>query len=178
MMGPTMKRLYFRVPTIASATSLVEALQADQVPDSAIYLIGKDHHRLQMAHLHEAGILQTTSLLYALQRGVAVGSLAGLLAGLIAFLFPPGELELSWGVILALGLLGAAFGAWGSTLVGITVPNPVVAQCKQAIEAGELLMLIDIPSEREQDITALVKKQHPEARIEGFNLQPRRKSAS
>lgn len=166
-----MKRLYFRVPTIESATSIVEELRANQVPDSSIYLIGKDHHRLQMAHLQEAGIFQTTDLIYAFRRGVMVGTVAGTLAGLIAFLFPPGGLNLGWGVILGLGLLGAAFGAWGSTLVGISVPNPILERCEEAIKAGELLMLIDVLPEREQDIAVLIKRHHPETLIEGVGLK-------
>lgn len=166
-----MKRLYFRIPTVESAVSIVSELQLIGVKDKHIFLIGKDHHRLHMAHLHEAGILQTSDLLHALRRGTLIGSVCGLIVGVVLLFFPPGGLTLGWGVVVGLGLIGAAFGAWGSTLVGISVPNPVVARCHDALEAGELLMLLDVDLSREQEIVSLIKRHHPEALIESYSLK-------
>ena len=38
---------------------------------------------------------------------------------------------------------------------------------QDAIQKGELLMMVDVPKTRVDEIDALVKKHHPEAEIEG-----------
>ncbi len=163
-----MKRLYFLVPTIEATTSIVEELRRAGVPDQDIYVVGKDHHRLQLAHLHEAGILQTTGLLYALKRGLIIGAIIGAIAGYIAGQLVP-ELHASEiSMIIAVGLFGAAVGAWSSTLIGSSTPNPRVWKYEIQINAGKLLMLVDIPKEREQEIVSRIKLHHPEAIIDGF----------
>lgn len=173
-----MKGLYFRVPTIESATHIVEELRINGVPENQIYVIGKDHYHLQMAHLHEAGVLQTTDLRQALIRGIIVGALAGLLVGIVLFLFPIEEFKdfkIGWGTIMALGVVGALFGAWGSTLVGISIPNPIVHQCERAIEAGELVIFLDIPVDSVKEVSALIKRHHPEALIESLAVKKQNK---
>lgn len=163
-----MKRLYYLVPTVEAAISIVEELRGSGIPDQDIYVVGKDHHRLQMAHLHEAGILQTTGLLYALKRGLVLGAVAGMIVGFLLILFIPETYQVSVGVLIALILFGAAFGAWSSTLVGSSTPNPRVWKFESAINAGKLLMLVDVPTNREQEIITAIKLHHPEAIIEGY----------
>lgn len=169
-----MKRLYFLVPSIEATVSIVEELRQAGVIDQDIYVVGKDHHHLQLAHLHEAGILQTTGLLSALKRGLAIGTVIGIISGIIASYFAPSEWTVGASLIVALGLFGAAFGAWASTLVGSSTPNPRVWKFDSAINAGKLLMLVDIPKEREQEIIRLIKRHHPEAVIDGY-ASPKRK---
>lgn len=166
-----MKRLYFRVPTVENATSIVKELVANGVPEDRIYLVGKDHYHLYMAHLKEAGILQTTDLPHALIRGAVIGALAGLVAGLVVLVYPPGELDIGWWILIALAFLGAMFGAWGSSLIGISIPNPIIQQCAQAIELGELVIIFDIPVAREKEITLLIKNHHPEVLIESLAIK-------
>lgn len=163
-----MKRLYFLVPTIEATISIVDELRSAGIPDQDIYVVGKDHHRLQMAHLHEAGILQTTGLLYALKRGLVIGAIIGAIAGFLAGRFVPEAMASDTSMIIALGLFGAAVGAWSSTLVGSSTPNPRVWKFESQIRDGKLLMLVDVPKEREDEIIKLIKLHHPEASIEGF----------
>ncbi len=163
-----MKRIFFLVPTVDTAISIVDELRNSAIPDQDIYVVGKDHHRLQMAHLHEAGILQTTGLLRSLKRGLVLGVVGGIILGILINLIIPESTELGIGLVAALGLFGAAFGAWVSTLIGASTPNPRVWKFESNIRAGKLLILIDVPNSREEEIIALVKLHHPEAMIEGY----------
>lgn len=163
-----MKSLYFRVPTVENATSIVQELAKNGIPERQVTVVGKDHFHLRMAHLREAGILQTTDLLHALFRGIAVGALAGLVAGVLIWLFPFEGFNIDWKWVLGLILLGAAFGAWGSSLVGISIPNPIIEQCERAIAMGEFILFIHIPEAREKEIITLIKGHHPEALIESL----------
>jgi hypothetical protein len=55
-----------------------------------------------------------------------------------------------------------------STMVGVGIPNSRLAQFQDAIARGELLMMIDVPRDRVEEIEALVKRHHPEAELEGL----------
>lgn len=163
-----MKRLYFLVPTIESTISIVEELRTAGIPDQDIFVVGKDHHRLQMAHLHEAGILQTTGLLYALKRGLIMGGIIGLITGVLVSRYAPEGLTVGGSMVVAMTVFGAAIGAWSSTLIGSSTPNPRVWKFELAINAGKLLMLVDVPKENEASIISRIRLHHPEAIIEGY----------
>lgn len=167
-----MKRLYFLIPSVEAAINIVEELRTAGIPDQDIYVVGKDHHRLQMAHLHEAGILQTTGLLYALKRGALIGGLLGIIVAVLLLVFIPEVFQIGMGIFIALGLFGIALGAWASTLIGTSTPNPRVWKFESDINEGKLLMLIDVPKQRETEIVSLIKIHHPEALVEGYAITP------
>jgi hypothetical protein len=65
-------------------------------------------------------------------------------------------------------LLGALLGAWASSLAGTAVPNSQLARFHPDIERGKVLMMVDVPLRRIEEITALVVRRHPEAVVGGF----------
>lgn len=71
------------------------------------------------------------------------------------------------GVLLATTLAGAGVGAWAGGMVGMSVGNTRIKQFEDAIEAGELLVLADVPKDRVDEIEARVKLHLPQAQIEG-----------
>ena len=52
-------------------------------------------------------------------------------------------------------------------MVGVSVPSTRLKKFEVAINAGEVLVLIDVKRDRVDEIEELVKKHHPEADIEG-----------
>ena len=52
-------------------------------------------------------------------------------------------------------------------MVGLSVGNTRHKKFEDAIERGELLMLIDVPISRVPEISELIQKHHPEAELEG-----------
>jgi len=168
-----MKRLYFLVPGTDSARTIVSELRDAAIEEKHIYVVGKDHHLLEDAHLHEAGLAQSSDLIPALERGAIIGGSTGLLAGVLAITFPPAGLALGGGALLGLGLFGAGFGAWVGSMIGVSTTAPQVSELEQEIEAGKLLMLIDVERDRTDEIIRLIESHHPEARIGNFDLQDR-----
>jgi hypothetical protein len=162
-----MRRLYFLVPTVESATQIVDELLLARVDERHIHIAAKDHHLLHDANLPEANLLQESDFIPAVEKGLAVGGGTGILAGLVAMTFPPAGLVLGGGAILGLGVVGAGFGAWVSGMIGISIENSQLKEFEQAIEDGQLLLMIDIPKNRVDEVTDSVKKHHPEAEIEG-----------
>ncbi|MCW8962825.1 MAG: DUF1269 domain-containing protein [Gammaproteobacteria bacterium] len=162
-----MRRLYFLVPTVESASQIVDELLLARVDERHLHIAAKDHHPLHDANLPEANLLQESDFIPAVEKGLAVGGGTGILAGLVAMTFPPAGLILGGGAILGMGVVGAGFGAWVSGMIGISIENSQLKAFEKAIEAGELLLMIDVPKNRVDEITDLVKKHHPEAEVEG-----------
>lgn len=162
-----MRRLYFLVPDVESAKQIVDELLLARIEERNIHVVAKDHHALEVAHLPEAGLFEESDFVPALERGLAVGGATGLLAGVAAVTFPPAGLVLGGGAILATSLLGAGLGAWVASMIGVSVPNTQLQKFHDALEQGQLLMLIDVPKDRTDEITELVRSHHPEAKIQG-----------
>jgi len=52
-------------------------------------------------------------------------------------------------------------------MIGVSAPSSRLKEYEAAIEKGNLMMMVDVPKNRVQEITDLVKSHHPEAVIEG-----------
>jgi len=159
------RRLYFLLPDVDCARELVEDLLLHRVEERRIHLLARRGTPLE--DLPEASVAQRTDLIPALERGAAVGGATGALAGLVAITVPPAGLVLGGGAVLAMAALGAGFGAWASSMLGISTPNSQIKQFQDAIEAGKILMMVDVPKSRVDDIERLVRQHHPEAEIGG-----------
>lgn len=160
-----MKRLYFLVPSIKLAHKIVNELLIARITDKHIHILAK--RGTTLGDLPEASVLQKTDLIPAVERGVALGGFTGTLAGLITVSIPPAFPVVAGGIILGTTLAGAGLGAWLGGMVGMNVGNTRVKQFEEAIEKGALLMMVDVPPTRVDEIQALVKKHHPEAEPEG-----------
>jgi hypothetical protein len=159
-----MKRIYFLVPDIETTRAIVDELLLARVEEKHIHVLAKRDTPLE--HLPEATFLQKTDFIPALEQGMAVGGVTGMLAGLAAVALPTG-LVLGGGAVLALSLAGAGLGAWWSSLIGASVGNRRTKDYQDAIERGELLVMVDVPKDRVEEIEELIRKHHPEAECEG-----------
>ena len=162
-----MRRLYFLIPSVDSAKTIVDELLLARVEQRHMHIAAADHHALTEANLPEANLLQESDFIPAVERGLAIGGATGILAGIAAVALPGVGLVLGGGAILGIGLAGAGVGAWLSSMIGISVPSSRLTDFEEAIKAGSLLMMVDVPKTRVEEITALIKQHHPEAEIEG-----------
>ncbi|HSG10281.1 MAG TPA: DUF1269 domain-containing protein [Gammaproteobacteria bacterium] len=162
-----MRRLYFLIPDVESAKVIVDELLLARIEARHIHIAGSDHHVLTEANLPEANLLQESDFVPAVERGLAIGGATGILAGIAAVAIPGAGLALGGGAILGIGLAGAGVGAWISGMIGVSVPSSRLTEFEDSIKQGKLLMMVDVPKARVDDITDLVKLHHPEALVEG-----------
>ena len=160
-----MRRLYFLVPDLDTANTVVDELLLKRVDEHHIHVVAKEG--TPMGDLPEANLLQKSDFIPAMERGLAVGGITGVLAGIAAVTFPPAGLVLGGGAILGTSLAGAGIGAWISGMIGMDVPNSQIEKFEDAIEKGEVLMMVDIPKTRVEEIEALVQQHHPDADMGG-----------
>jgi hypothetical protein len=159
------RRLYFMLPDVASARLIRDELLLARIEDSHLHVLAKDG--IPLSGLHEASILQKTDFVHGAEVGLAIGGGIGIIAGLVALFFPPAGVNLQLVTILVTALVGAAFGAWVSSMVASSVPNSRLRTFESAIEAGRILMMVDVPSSRVDEIRKLVASHHPEAMDSG-----------
>ena len=160
-----MRRLYFMLPDIETAKTVVDELLLKRIDDHHIHIVAKEG--TELGDLPEASLLQKSDFIPALERGLALGGITGALAGIAAVTFPPAGLVLGGGAILGTSLAGAGMGAWMSGMIGVDVPNSQINKFETAISEGEILMMVDIDKARVAEIEELVQQHHPEADMGG-----------
>ena len=148
-----MRRIYFLSPNLETTHKIVDELRAEGIEDRHMHILAKRDTPLE--DMPEASEFQKTDFIPAVERGAALGGTTGLLAGLV-------------GPILGILFFGATIGAIMSGLAGLQVGNSRVKQYEEAIEHGELLVMVDIPKERIDAISQLIIKHHPTAQFEGI----------
>jgi hypothetical protein len=160
-----MKRLYFLVPGVNSARKIVDELLVARIEERHIHVLAK--RGTPMEDLPEASLLQKSDFIPAVQRGLALGGGVGTIAGLVAVSLPPAGPVIAGGIILGSALAGAGLGAWLGGMVGMNIGSTRLRQFEEAIEGGQFLMMIDVPKDRVEEITEMIKKHHPEADVRG-----------
>jgi len=160
------RRLYFMVPDVGSARQIRDELLLARIEDSHIHVMARDGVALK--DLHEASILQKSDFVHGAETGLAVGGGIGIIAGLVAVFFPPAGVDLQLVTILLTALIGAAFGAWVASMVASSLPNSRLKSFESAIAGGQILMMVDAPASRVDDVKKLVSARHPEAMNSGM----------
>jgi hypothetical protein len=52
-------------------------------------------------------------------------------------------------------------------MIGVSTPSQRLKRFQQAIEQGSILLMIDLPRGRVEDIDSRLQAKHPEAHLEG-----------
>jgi hypothetical protein len=155
------RRLYFLLPDVESAKRTADDLLLARVEDRNMRFLAKRGTALDP--LHEAGYLDKTDVIHGAAVGLALGGIIGALAGALVVAYPPEGTSPELVAVLIGMLLGAPLGAWMASMAGAAVPNSRLKQFAADIEAGRVLMMVDVPFRRVAEITELVVSRHPEA---------------
>jgi hypothetical protein len=158
-----MRRLYFLLPDLATTTKVVEEMLLARVDERHIHVIASEGTPL--ASLPEASLIQKSDFVPAMERGIALGGGTGVMAGLAALALP--GVVIAGGALLAMGLVGAGMGAWLGGMIGMDVENSHIRKFHDSVESGHILVLVDVPKSRVEEIESAVKQHHPDVDFEG-----------
>jgi hypothetical protein len=161
-----MKRIYLIAPDIAAARRVVNDLLIQHIQDRHLHIIARRGTPLE--DLPEGSLLQKSDFVPAVQRGLALGGTTGILAGLVAIALPGTSLVIAGGVLLGSALAGAAVGSWLGGMVGMNVGNTRLKQFEEAIERGELLILVDVPRDRLTAVEEHLRTQFTDVKFKGL----------
>jgi hypothetical protein len=158
-----MLRLFFLTPNLTICKAIVEELERNGVPERHLHVVASIEQRLE--GLPEASILQKSELLHGLKKGGALGGTAGILGGLLAMAFPPAGLVIGGGALLTGAVAGAGFGAVVSALMSSHEHSHDLESYEQAVEAGQVLLLVDVPKPAVERTRDAIMRHHPKAKI-------------
>ena len=160
------RRLYFVLPDVESARTMLNEMLLARIECRHIHFLARRGSLPD--DLPEASVLQKTDIVHGAQLGLIIGAVVGAAAGALLVMFPPEGVTLKLMAVLVLALGGALFGLWASSMVASAVPNSRLKAFQPAIESGKVLMMVDVPMRRVQEICDLVARRHPEAASGGF----------
>ncbi len=160
-----MRRIYFLMPDIATTHGLVNELLLSHIEEHHIHVIARQG--TPMEELPEASLFQKSDFIPAIEKGLTLGAITGLVCGLVSLAFPPAGLVVGGGAVIAIGAAGAGVGGLMSSMVGSGLPNSRLEKFESAINEGEVLVMVDVKRSSVDEIEELVRKHHPEADIEG-----------
>lgn len=164
------RRNYWLMPDLASARRTMSDLVQARVDAARIHFAGPEG--MDMTGLHAANVWQTSDVVHAAETGLVVGGGFGTLIGLVAaLLFPVMGESPEWETAVVLAVLGGAIGAWSASMIGISIPSARLRRFEGAIAEGQILLMVDLPPSRVQEIEALLETSHPEARFAGDEWQ-------
>ena len=152
------RRLYFVLPDVESAKRTADDLLLARVEDRHMRFLAR--RGIELEPLHEAGYLDKTDMVHGAAVGLALGAIIGVLVGAAVVAY---EGMTSKVAVLIGMLIGAPLGGWMASMAGAAVPNSRLKQFQGDIDAGRVLMMVDVPFRRVEEITALVVSRHPEA---------------
>ena len=164
-----MKRLFFLVPNLQMTAAIVTSLEEMGIKDADIHIAGNKESTvaLKKAHLPEASIIQTSDLLPALKRGALIGLAFAAALYLTVIFTIPAKIAITPIAIVAIIFFGILFGAWTSTLIGVSVKDPILAENKKYIKNGYFILMIDCEDDKENELIKLILSFYPQAEIAG-----------
>jgi hypothetical protein len=159
-----MRRLYFLVPDPVVGKAVVDELLLAHVEWRHIHVVARRETALE--GLPDASFWQKSDIIPAMLRAIPMGGGVGMVCGLVAVALQP-HLVVAGGAILASSLAGVGLGAFLGGMVGLNVGSTRLEAFEKAIEAGELLVIADVPRAEVDAVTERIRKVHPDASIEG-----------
>jgi hypothetical protein len=159
------RRLYFLLPDVKLARRIFKELLLERIEERHIHFLARDG--MSLGDLPEATLLQKSDAVHGLGVGLVTGGLTGAVAGAVVLIFPPDGWTLGLGVVLITSLLGAIMGIWASGIIASSVPNTHLKQFEQDIESGKVLLMLDLPKDRTDQISASLQKHHPKTVVRG-----------
>ena len=154
-------RMYVTLPDVSSARKLANDLLLARIEDRHMHFLAR--RGTDLGELHEASYLQKTDTVHGAFVGFVIGGLMGVLVGLLLINFPPQGVSLQLVAVLIAAIVGAGLGTWVASMVGLQVPNSRLKSFDPEIQEGKILLMLDIPASRFDEVRTIIARTHPEA---------------
>jgi pimeloyl-ACP methyl ester carboxylesterase len=161
-----LRRLYWLLPDLKSARAAMDDLLLGGIDWRHMHFVAREG--VDTSGLHVANVLQTSDFVRSAERGLIIGaSVGGLLGALVAVLYPDAGDDPQWGMAVMVAISGAFFGPWASSMIGVSTPSERLKRFAPQIEQGRILLMVDVPLWRVEQIEARLRALHPDAHSAG-----------
>lgn len=158
-------RMYVTLPDLASAKRLANDLLLARIEDRHMHFLAR--RGTDLGDLHEASYLQKTDTVHGGFVGFVIGGVMGVLVGFVLLEYPPQGAHLELIAVLVAAIVGALLGTWVASMVGLQVPNSRLKPFEGEIQQGKLLLMLDVPAGRYEQVRDIIARTHPEAADRG-----------
>ncbi|BFM10456.1 hypothetical protein R50072_06090 [Simiduia litorea] len=156
-----MQRLYYLTSTLQAAEQITSDLLNHGVFKHQLHLVAKNDGALEQHHLPTASPLDTTDILPAGEGGLLIGLFVGACAcaGLYAYGL---DAKTNWIAYVGLLVLCTGLFTWLGGFIGIGLQHYKLGFFKKELDAGNILVMVDTPSEKRLSVENLMAH-HPDA---------------
>ena len=154
-------RMYVTLPDLTSARQLANDLLLARIEDRHMHFLAR--RGTDLGELHEANYLHKTDAVHGAFVGFVIGGIMGVVVGLLLVNFPPQGVSLQLVAVLIAAIVGAGLGTWVASMVGLQVPNSRLKGFENEIQEGKILLMLDVPSGRYEQVREIIHRTHPEA---------------
>jgi uncharacterized membrane protein YeaQ/YmgE (transglycosylase-associated protein family) len=157
--------MYVTLPDVASARSLANDLLLARIEHRHMRFLAR--RGTDLGELNEASYLHKTDAIHWAFVGLVLGGVMGAVLGAVLVNFPPQGVSIEMVAVLVSALVGAFLGVWVATMVGLQVPNSRLRGFQKDLEEGAVLLMLDVPSGRYDEVREIITRKHPEAMDRG-----------
>ena len=157
--------MYVTLPDVSSARGVANDLLLARIEDKHMHFLAR--RGTDLGELHEASYLQKTDTVHGAFVGLVIGGLMGVLVGLLLVNYPPQGVSLQLVAVLIAAIVGAGLGTWVASMVGMQVPNSRLKGFEGELQDGKILLMLDVPSGRYEEVRSVIARTHPEAADRG-----------
>jgi uncharacterized membrane protein YeaQ/YmgE (transglycosylase-associated protein family) len=158
-------RMYVTLPDVSSARKLANDLLLARIEDKHMHFLAR--RGTDLGELHEATYLHKTDTVHGAFVGFVIGGLMGAFGGALLLSFPPQGVSIELVAVLIAAVVGAGLGMWVASMVGLQVPNSRLKGFEHDLEEGKILLMLDVPSGRYDELRTIIARTHPEAADRG-----------
>lgn len=157
-----MSQLYFMSPNLDKTKLVVRDLVGMGINDLRIHVAGEKSNLIKQAHMHEANIIQTTDAVPSFIRGGIMGVFLSLVLCTAYYFMLPHNTRFEPLILAGLFIFGILLGGWGSSLMGVSVKNPIIEKYRDEIKNGQYVIIIDTKTEIEDIQIIKVMNNYPD----------------
>lgn len=163
------RRLYFVLPDLATAQAVERDLLLARVEERRMHFVAR--RGTYLADLPEATLGQKSDIRHGVFVGLVSGLLVGGAIGLLLYLRPElVGIAVHPGLIVVLAAFGAVFGiATSGFLIGSSTPNVHLKEFERDFARGRIVLMLDLPRERVDDVRELIRAHFPAAEDHGID---------
>lgn len=163
------RRLYFLLPDVPSARRTADDLLLARVEDRHMHFLAR--RGTDLGELHEASYALKTDVARGAGIGLVLGALGGAALGALIVASPPDGTHPGLAAAVAATLVGALIGLWLGSMAAVAVPNSRLRSFQPEIERGSVLLMVDVPYARIDEMRGTVLARHPEAMAAGLETR-------
>jgi hypothetical protein len=163
------RRLYFVIPDVDASRRVEDDLLLAKIDDHHMHFLTKE--QIDAKDLPGTGALQRSDGIH----GIVIGAVIGLILGIILAKWANGlpedsSFRLGWVWFASVPLLGGVIGWLISDRPSKTyTPHHHHKAFEDALEEGHVLLMVDIPVGRVDEIREVIKSHCPEAEDHGID---------